>query len=89
MALGARRSSIVAMIGRDAARLAVTGVLIGTAMAYLAARNIQSLLAGVEPADAPTYLAAAALCGAMTLFGGAIPALRAVAVDPASAIRVE
>jgi putative ABC transport system permease protein len=89
LALGAQRSTILAMILRDAARLSALGVIIGAAMAYVAGRNIQALLAGVNPADAPTYLAAIALCLVMTLLGALAPAVRAIGVDPASVIRVE
>ena len=89
MALGARRSSILAMVARDAARLTVAGIVFGAAIAYLAARSIQALLAGVDPADASTYLAAVGLCAAMTLFGAMSPALRAIAIDPVTVIRAE
>jgi len=89
MALGARRSSILAMIVSDAAHLSIAGIAIGMALAYAAARSIQALLAGVDPADMRTYLAAIGLCAAMTLAGAAVPALRAIAVDPASVIRAE
>ena len=89
MALGAQRSSILGMILGDAARLSALGVIAGTAAAYAAGSYIQALLAGVGPADAPTYLAAIGLCIVMTLVGALAPAVRAIAVDPASVIRVE
>ena len=50
---------------------------------------MQALLAGVKPNDPATFLAAAALCVAMTLFGSLLPAWRAVRVDPITALRAE
>jgi ABC-type lipoprotein release transport system permease subunit len=50
---------------------------------------MQSLLAGVEPGDALTFTAAGVLCVLMTLLGSLLPTLRAVRVDPATALRVD
>jgi ABC-type antimicrobial peptide transport system permease subunit len=89
LALGAQRPQIVAMILGDAVRLAAVGIAIGTVLAYVAGKNVQALLAGVNPADAATYAAALTLCIGMTLAGALSPALRAIAIDPARAVRVE
>jgi putative ABC transport system permease protein len=59
------------------------------ALAYVAARLMQALLAGVQPGDLPTFLSAAGLCVVMTLLGSLLPALRAVRIDPMTAIRSE
>jgi ABC-type lipoprotein release transport system permease subunit len=50
---------------------------------------MQTLLAGVQPADALTFIAAGLLCVAMTLVGSLLPTLRAARVDPATAFRAE
>jgi ABC-type lipoprotein release transport system permease subunit len=50
---------------------------------------MQSLLAGVQPADATTFFAAGVLCIVMTLVGSLLPTLRASRVDPATAFRAE
>jgi ABC-type antimicrobial peptide transport system permease subunit len=89
LALGAQRSDILGMILGDAARLSVAGILCGAAAAYLAGSSMRALLAGVDPADVPTFAAATALCVLMALTGSLIPAVRAIHIDPASAIRVE
>jgi predicted permease len=89
VALGAQRSRIVGMIVGDAARLVAVGIVVGGALAYVAARNIQALLAGVDPADAATYFAAIAVCIFMAMGGALVPAVRAVNVDPARMVRVE
>jgi ABC-type lipoprotein release transport system permease subunit len=48
---------------------------------------MESLLAGVKPADAVTFSAAVGLCLVMSLLGSLLPALRAVRVDPLTVIR--
>ncbi len=89
MALGAGRGNISAMVLRQGARLAVSGLVPGLALAYLAARLLQSLLAGVAPGDVTTFSIAAGLCLVTTLLGALVPALRAVRVDPSSVMRAE
>lgn len=89
IALGAQRGDIVRMVVRQGIVLAAAGVIPGLVIAYIAGRSIQSLLAGVEPADAMTFGAAGALCIVMTIAGTLAPAMRAVRVDPATAFRTE
>jgi putative ABC transport system permease protein len=89
VALGAQRSEIVRLIMRQGVILAAAGVLPGLAIAYAAGRGMQSLLAGVEPADPMTFIAAGVLCVVMTLVGSLLPTLRAARVDPATAFRSE
>jgi putative ABC transport system permease protein len=89
MALGAQRTEIVRMVMRQGALLAAAGVLPGLLVAYLGGRAMQGLLAGVQPADALTFGVAAVLCVVMTLVGSLLPTLRAVRVDPATALRAD
>jgi ABC-type antimicrobial peptide transport system permease subunit len=89
MALGAQAGTIVGMILRRGALLAAAGAILGAALAYAGGRAIQSLLAGVSPADLPTFLAAIGLSLAMTILGSLLPALRAARLDPAAVIRAE
>ena len=62
MALGADPGRIVRGILRHSAVLAVAGLLPGVALAYAGGRAMESLLAGVTPADGVTFGVAAALC---------------------------
>jgi predicted permease len=89
MALGARAGDILGMILRDGLMLALAGIAIGTGLAYGAGIGLRSLLAGVRPGDVETFSAAIALCLLMTLAGSLIPAMRAVRVNPAMAVRPE
>jgi predicted permease len=89
MALGARQGAIFKMVLEQGAALAVAGLLPGLAVAYIAARLLQSLLAGVRPGDVLTFSAAAAVCLVTALLGTLVPALRAVRADPAAVMRAE
>ena len=89
MALGAQSSDILRMVLRRSVLLALAGVIPGVALAYVAGRSMEALLAGVKPADAPTILAAVGLSALMTVVGSVVPTLRALRVDPITALRAE
>jgi predicted permease len=89
IALGAQPRNILRIVLRESILLAAAGVVLGVALAYVAGRTMRALLAGVTPGDAATYLTAAGLCFLMTLAGSLVPSLRALRVDPITAIRAE
>jgi putative ABC transport system permease protein len=77
------------MILRRSVLLALAGVVPGVALAYVAGRSMEALLAGLRPADAPTMLTAVGLSALMTIVGSVMPTLRALRVDPITALRAE
>jgi predicted permease len=89
IALGAQQHDILGIVFRNAAALVLTGLVPGLALAYVAAKLLENLLAGVKPADVVTFSSAAALCLLTALFGALMPALRAVRTDPAAVMRAE
>jgi putative ABC transport system permease protein len=89
MALGAQPRDVVLMIVGGAVRLGAVGLLVGIAAAYGAARSMQALLAGVKPTDAVAFGAAVALTALMLIIGTLMPTIRALRIDPISAIRAE
>jgi predicted permease len=89
MALGAQSSDILQMIVRRSVMLAVAGTIPGVVLAYIAGRSMEALLAGVKPADGPTMLAAVGLSVLMSIIGSVMPTLRALRVDPITALRAE
>jgi putative ABC transport system permease protein len=89
LALGAGHGHIFKMVLVQGAGLAVAGLVPGLALAYIAARLMESLLAGVRPADALTFSTAAAVCLITSLLGTLFPALRAVRADPTAIMRAE
>ncbi len=88
-ALGAQAGAIVGLVLREGLVLALSGIVIGVAVAYAAARGMSALLFGVRPEDPLTIGLAAALCLATAVAGCLRPALRAARVDPLSALRAE
>jgi ABC-type antimicrobial peptide transport system permease subunit len=88
-ALGAQSGDILAMVLSRAAGLAIAGVVPGVFLAYAAGRSLQALLAGVTPADPLTLVAAVGLAVVMTIAGTLAPTLRALRVNPMTALRMD
>jgi predicted permease len=89
MALGASRRSILALVVSQGARLAVVGMLVGTAGALMVTRLVQTLLYNVTPTDPISFGGTALVLGGVTLLAGCVPAGRATRVDPMVALRAE
>jgi predicted permease len=89
MALGATASDVGGMLGLQAGGIVGCGVIVGLGGALLAGRWIGSLLYGVAPADAQSLSWAVVLVALVSAAATAIPAVRAIRVEPASALRQE
>jgi putative ABC transport system permease protein len=89
MALGAQTRDILSMVMRRGLILVVAGVVPGLILAYFAGRSMEALLAGVKPADTATFVGAIVLTVVMTVLGTLAPTLRALRVDPITALRAE
>ena len=89
MALGATRGNILRLIVGDAMVLAMIGTVLGTVVAYASGLGLRSLLAGLSPNDADAFSAGILLSLVMTIAGSCLPAIRAIRVDPAVALRSE
>lgn len=89
MALGARRDQIVKMLARGVGLRVAVGLLAGTAIAAGVARYLRPLLFGVGFASPIVVLATLGVLFAVLLAAFIFPAMLAVAIDPAHAIREE
>jgi putative ABC transport system permease protein len=89
MALGASAGGVVSMVLRRTGRLALAGVVIGTAAAWAATGFLQSLLFEITPTDPGTFAAVILAIFAASMLAGTIPARRATRVDPLAALRHE
>lgn len=89
IALGAQSGSILKMILGQGIRLALIGVAVGLCGALVLTRLIASMLYGVKPFDAMTFIAVALLLMGIAMFASYIPALRATRIDPVVALRYE
>jgi len=89
MALGASRSSVFAIVGRQVAFATGAGVLAGCAAAMVATSSMGAVLHGVRPTDPLTFASVPVVLFATALAGSLIPAFRATRVDPVSTLREE
>ena len=87
MALGATRTIVLRQVLGEAVRLLSVGLVAGALAAQGLTRLISSLLFDVARTDVPTHLAVFALLGTVAMLASYLPARRAAAVDPMSALR--
>ena len=89
MALGASPRDIIRLIFGEGLTLAALGIAIGLAGAALATRAVSSMLFGVGPFDAVSFGGISVLLIVVALMACAVPAVRALRIDPLSALRQE
>ncbi|MGH9571738.1 MAG: FtsX-like permease family protein, partial [Candidatus Angelobacter sp.] len=90
--LGASRGNILQMVLKSGLQLTAVGVAAGVVLSLLMARfisSLSSLLFGIKPTDALTFVAVIAIVIAVSLLACYIPAWRASRVDPMIAMRYE
>ena len=76
-------------IDGDGLKLTLTGMVLGTGLAFLLGRGISSFLFGIKPMDPLTLLAVAAVILATSIAALIAPAMRALRVNPVDALREE
>ncbi|MGA8222050.1 MAG: ABC transporter permease [Candidatus Acidiferrales bacterium] len=89
MVLGASKQDVLRLVLGHGLRLTLVGVGLGLAAAFGLTRYLSSLLLGVTSTDALTFSSVAILLCAVALFATFIPALRAMRLQPTSALRHE
>ncbi len=89
MALGAQRSSVVALVMREMALTAFLGIALALPVAFVLSRLVRSQLYEVQPGDPMAFSGAVLISVLMILVAAAVPARRAASVDPMKALRTE
>jgi putative ABC transport system permease protein len=89
MALGADRGKVVTLVLATAFKRVATGLALGVPLAVGAGRLISSQLYGVSFWDPLALALAVVLLAACALVAALIPATRAAAVSPMTALRTE
>ncbi|MGD0619130.1 MAG: ABC transporter permease [Bryobacteraceae bacterium] len=89
MALGASRGRVLRMIVANGLALVSVGLVVGLAASMAVTRLMSDLLFGVSPWDIGTFVSIAAILVLSAIAASAIPAIRAMRVDPMTALRYE
>jgi predicted permease len=89
MALGATGSDLIGLILKRGLLLVAIGLVPGIGAAMFCTRIIRQLLFEVAPLDPTAFVGAALFLIAITALACLIPALRALRIDPAGALRAE
>jgi putative ABC transport system permease protein len=89
IALGADATKVLVLVLGNAARMIGLGVVIGLTLALAFAQSVAAFLFGVEPRDPMTFGAVSLVLVLTAMVACAVPALRAVRVDPVEAFRNE
>lgn len=87
VAVGARRSDVVRLVVGDSLRVALAGIIVGTAIGLAAGRWIANLLFDVSPHDPAVFAVVSGSLLATALIAALVPARRATRVDPVVALR--
>jgi putative ABC transport system permease protein len=89
MALGARRADVVALVLKQIRAFLLLGLLPGLALAWVLGQAMKAMLVGVTPTDWRLYVGMSLLLALVALLAALVPARRATAVDPMTALRYE
>ena len=88
-AIGASGGLVARSVVSDGVKLAAIGLLVGGAAASSGSRLLDSFLFGVSPTDPVTFLSVGGGMVVIAIVAALIPALRAMARDPAAALNTE
>ena len=89
MAVGAERSSVVAMVMRTAIIQLAFGLILGIPVAFACVRFVKAQLYEITSLDPSILLGAIAVVAVASCVAGLIPAVRAASIDPARTLRLE
>lgn len=89
IALGGSRGDVARLVVGQGMTLVAIGIAAGTATAFAATRLMSSLLFGVGAADPITFSSVTGVMLAVALMACAVPAWRAMRVQPAAVLRNE
>jgi predicted permease len=89
MALGARRSQVLAMVLKQGLGIVALGLAVGIAASFAAGGFLSGFLFETSPADPLTFAAVLLVLLGAALFASFLPARRAASISPTRALRSE
>ncbi len=89
VALGAQRRDVIGLVVWNGMSLAAIGIGVGLVGAFGVTRVVSSMLIGVSPTDAVSFIGVSVFLALVAFAASFIPARRATGVDPIVALRVE
>jgi putative ABC transport system permease protein len=89
VAVGARRGQLLGGVLSSSLRVVAVGVGAGLLAGALLGRALQAILVGVDASNPLPYVAVAAVQAIVAIAASLLPARRAAAVDPMTALRAE
>jgi ABC-type antimicrobial peptide transport system permease subunit len=89
MALGAARSSVIALVMKQGLQLTIIGIVVGLAGAFGISRLIATLLFGVRPTDPTTFVVVIMTITLVAAVACWLPAWRASRLDPSVVLRAD
>ena len=89
IAIGAAPANVVRLVIKDGLRMAIPGVAVGLLLALAAGRAASSLLYGLNAADGGLIAAMCMVVLMLSVLVSYLPARKAAALDPVSALRQE
>jgi putative ABC transport system permease protein len=89
LAIGASRRRVIGLVLREGMTWAVGGILAGLIGAFAATRVMATVLFDVTARDPATFAVVGVAVALLALAASAIPALRAVRIDPTIAMRTD
>jgi putative ABC transport system permease protein len=89
MAMGGQARDILTLVLGQGMRQVAIGLLVGIPIAFIVTRVLSRALVGVSPGDPITFVSVVLVLTLAGLLGCAIPARRAIRVDPVVALRSE
>jgi predicted permease len=87
LALGALRTAVVRQLIGTSIRVVAVASLVGLGVALLFTRSLSTMLYGVTPADPATLTSVVAVVVTVATIAAAVPAARAVFIQPMRALR--
>ena len=89
MALGASRADVAALVLAQIRAFLLLGLVPGLGLAWVLGNAMKGMLVGVTPTDWRLYIGMSAVLALVALVAALVPAHRATAVDPMTALRCE